>query len=52
MQATDNDQTVSATKPGQARVAIADDSLLVREGLCRLLRDAGFEIVGGVATVD
>src|SRR5215472_4259389 len=53
MQATDNDQSVPATKPGQtARVAIAEDSLLVREGLGRLLRQAGFEIVGGVATVD
>ena len=53
MQAADNDQPVQATKPGPtARVAIAEDSLLVREGLCRLLRDAGFEIVGGVATVD
>ena len=53
MQATDNDQPVPAAKRGQtARVAIADDSLLVREGLCRLLRDVGFEIVGGVATVD
>ena len=53
MQATENAQPVPATKRGQpVRVAIADDSLLVREGLCRLLRDAGFEIVGGVATVD
>ena len=53
MQATDNAQPVPATKRGQpVRVAIAEDSLLVREGLCRLLRDAGFEIVGGVATVD
>jgi DNA-binding NarL/FixJ family response regulator len=53
MHATHNDQAIPSTKPGQtARVAIAEDSLLVREGLGRLLRQAGFEIVGGVATVD
>jgi|SRR5215218_976452 len=35
------------TKPAHAaRVAIAEDSLLVREGLGRILRDAGFEVVG------
>ena len=28
------------------RVVIADDSTLLREGIARLLRDAGFEIVG------
>ena len=28
------------------RVAIAEDSVLLREGLVRLLRDAGFDIVG------
>ena len=33
-----------------ARVAIAEDSLLVREGLHRILRDAGFDIVAEVAT--
>ena len=53
MQATYDDQAMPATKPSRMRrVAIAEDSLLVREGLGRLLRDAGFEIVGGVATVD
>jgi DNA-binding NarL/FixJ family response regulator len=53
MQATRNHQANPATKPGRsARVAIAEDSLLVREGLARLLRDAGFETVGEVATVD
>jgi serine/threonine-protein kinase len=34
-----------------ARVAIAEDSLLVREGLIRLLRSAGFDVVGGATTV-
>ncbi|MDP8969375.1 MAG: response regulator transcription factor [Actinomycetota bacterium] len=28
------------------RVVLADDSMLIREGLARLLRDAGFEVVG------
>jgi DNA-binding NarL/FixJ family response regulator len=35
-----------------ARVAIAEDSLLVREGLGRILRDAGFEVVGAAANVE
>ena len=34
------------------RVVIADDSLLVREGIARLLEDAGFEVVGQVGDVD
>ncbi len=40
----------SATPPSSAgspvRVAIAEDSVLLREGLVRLLRDAGFDVVG------
>lgn len=32
------------------RVVIADDSLLVREGLARLLAEAGFEVVGTAET--
>jgi DNA-binding NarL/FixJ family response regulator len=46
----------SAASPIQraqtARVAIAEDSLLVREGLGRILRDAGFEVVGAAANVE
>jgi DNA-binding NarL/FixJ family response regulator len=34
------------------RVVIADDSLLVREGIARLLEDAGFEVVGQAGDVD
>ena len=34
------------------RVAIADDSVLLREGLARLLVDAGFEVVGQSENVD
>jgi len=35
-----------------ARVAIAEDSLLVREGLGRILRDSGFDVVGAAAKVE
>ena len=28
------------------RVALADDAVLLREGLARLLTEAGFEVVG------
>ena len=28
------------------RVVVADDSVLLREGLCRLLEESGFEVVG------
>lgn len=34
------------------RVVLADDSLLLREGLARLLDEAGFEVVGQAATGD
>ena len=34
------------------RVAIAEDSLLVREGLGRILRDAGLEVVGEAANAE
>jgi DNA-binding NarL/FixJ family response regulator len=34
------------------RVAIAEDSVLLREGLARLLDDAGFEIVGQCGDAD
>ena len=32
------------------RVVIADDELLLREGLARLLAEAGFDVVGKAAT--
>ena len=32
------------------RVVLADDSLLLREGLARLLEEAGFEVVGQAST--
>ena len=34
------------------RVAIAEDAVLLREGIARLLEDAGFEIVGQSSTAD
>jgi len=34
------------------RVAIAEDSLLLREGLTRLLADAGFDVVGQFGNAD
>ena len=51
-------QSVDAELPdpeqGQApiRVALADDSVLLREGIARLLSDKGFEIVGQSGTAD
>jgi DNA-binding NarL/FixJ family response regulator/class 3 adenylate cyclase len=37
---------------GQLRVALADDAVLLREGIARLLTEAGFEIVGQSGTAD
>ena len=34
------------------RVVIADDSMLLREGVARLLADAGIEVVGTASTAD
>ncbi|MGB0090989.1 MAG: response regulator transcription factor [Solirubrobacteraceae bacterium] len=34
------------------RVAIAEDSVLLREGIARLLTEAGFEVVGQCGTAD
>jgi DNA-binding NarL/FixJ family response regulator len=34
------------------RVVLADDSVLLREGVARLLEEAGFEIVGQAGTAD
>jgi DNA-binding NarL/FixJ family response regulator/class 3 adenylate cyclase len=38
------------TLGGGMRVVIADDSILLREGVARLLEDAGFEVVGQSGT--
>jgi DNA-binding NarL/FixJ family response regulator len=34
------------------RVVLADDSILLREGIARLLEEAGFEVVGQAGTAD
>src|SRR4029077_20526105 len=34
------------------RVVLADDSVLLREGIARLLEDSGFEIVGQSGTAE
>ena len=34
------------------RLILADDSILVREGVARLLSDAGFEVVAQVGDAD
>jgi DNA-binding NarL/FixJ family response regulator len=53
MPATRDDPAARPTRPAQTvRVAIAEDSLLVREGLGRILRDSGFEVVGAAANVE
>jgi DNA-binding NarL/FixJ family response regulator len=36
----------------RTRVVLADDSVLLREGIARLLEDAGFEVVGQAGTAD
>jgi DNA-binding NarL/FixJ family response regulator len=38
--------------PPSLRVVLADDSVLLREGIARLLADKGFEIVGQSATAE
>ena len=47
------DRSAGAREPGAAertRVVVADDSVLLREGVARLLEDAGFDVVGRSAT--
>jgi DNA-binding NarL/FixJ family response regulator len=53
MAATRDDPGPSPAQESRtARVAIAEDSLLVREGLGRVLRDSGFDVVGAAANVE
>jgi DNA-binding NarL/FixJ family response regulator/class 3 adenylate cyclase len=42
----------SASNPGAMRVVVAEDSVLLREGIARLLEDAGIEVVGQAGTAD
>jgi DNA-binding NarL/FixJ family response regulator len=41
-----------ASNGSRMRVVIAEDSVLLREGISRLLEDAGFEVVGQAGTAD
>ena len=53
MAAVAGDPRSSASRrAGTIRVAIAEDSLLVRTGLARVLRDAGFDVVGVAAAAE
>jgi len=53
MAATRDDPGPSPAQESRAaRVVIAEDSLLVREGLGRILRDVGFDVVGAAANVE
>jgi DNA-binding NarL/FixJ family response regulator len=42
----------SAVAPTSMRVALADDSILLREGVARLLSDTGFHVVAQTGTAD
>jgi DNA-binding NarL/FixJ family response regulator/class 3 adenylate cyclase len=42
----------AADAEAEMKVVLADDSILLREGIARLLEDAGFEVVGQVTNVD
>ena len=42
----------SSQNPARTRVVLADDSVLFREGVARLLEDAGFEVVGQSGTAE
>ena len=41
-----------AERDGPVRVVVADDAVLLREGIAALLTDAGFEVVGQAGTAD
>jgi len=44
--------SVAGAGPAPLRVALAEDSLLLREGLTRILRDAGLEVVAAYDNAD
>ena len=45
-------RTPAAAQAKRLRVVVADDSVLLREGVARLLEDGGFEIVGRAGDAD
>jgi DNA-binding NarL/FixJ family response regulator/class 3 adenylate cyclase len=44
--------TANASNGNAMRIVVAEDSVLLREGIARLLEDAGFEVVGQAGTAD
>lgn len=50
--AVDAAQPTARTSPGPLRVVLADDHVLLREGMARLLNDAGFSVVGQTGDAD
>ena len=46
------DQPAEAANGNGMRVVVAEDSVLLREGIARLLEDAGIEVVGQAGTAD
>jgi DNA-binding NarL/FixJ family response regulator/class 3 adenylate cyclase len=49
---SESEQSIPEAVPTALRVVVADDSVLLREGVARLLVDAGFEVVGQVDNAD
>ena len=47
---TDFDESVLPHEPRRLRVVIADDEVLLRAGVARLLEDAGMEVVAQIST--
>ena len=43
---------IEPKEAGKMRVVLADDSILLREGIARLLEDSGFEVVGRAGDAD
>src|SRR3954467_8652001 len=52
MRSVDAERPDPEQAPAPIRVALADDSVLLREGIARLLSDKGFEIVGQSGTAE
>ena len=42
----------AAVESTRVQVVVADDSVLLRDGLCRLLEDGGFEVIGRAGDAD
>ena len=51
-QSTDRGSQIIPAMPEGARIALADDDVLLREGLASLLERSGFEVVGQAGDAD